>query len=139
MTLTQPKLLSMFCLAFVVCGFCGCVRRTLTIATDPQGATVTLNDEQIGTSPVSRDFTWYGDYDVVMRKEGFETLRTNVVVRTPWYEVPPIDFFFDVLWPGHIHDLHQYSFTLTPAVVPEHDEVVQRATEMREEALSDGR
>ena len=138
MTLTQPKFLSICCLLVAVCGLSGCVRRTMTISTEPQGATITLNDEQIGRSPVSRDFTWYGDYDVVIRKQGFETLHTNVVVKTPWYEVSPIDFFFDVLWPGHIHDLHEYSFTLAPSVVPEHDDLVNRATALRAEALSDG-
>src|SRR5437016_11722038 len=39
----------------------GCVRRTVTVRTDPQGAAVVLNDQHIGTSPVSVDFTWYGE------------------------------------------------------------------------------
>lgn len=139
MTPTPPKHLSICCLTVMVGCLGGCVRRTLTIATEPQGATVTLNDEQIGMSPVSRDFTWYGDYDVIIRKKGFQTLHTNVVVKTPWYEVSPIDFFFDVLWPGHIHDRHHYSFTLSPSVPLEHNELVRRATELRAQALSDDR
>jgi len=32
----------------------GCVERKLTINTEPQGALVVLNDEEIGQSPVTR-------------------------------------------------------------------------------------
>jgi len=39
----------------------GCVERKLTINTEPAGAMVTLNDEQIGESPVTVTFNWYGD------------------------------------------------------------------------------
>ncbi|MEE9296645.1 MAG: PEGA domain-containing protein [Phycisphaerae bacterium] len=113
----------------------GCVRRTLKIETEPQGAMVYLNDEEVGPTPVSRDFTWYGDYDVIIRKDGFETLQTNIVVLPPWYQIPPVDFVADVLWPATIHDVHQHSFTLDPRAAPEHDEVVAKALSLREEAL----
>ena len=115
----------------------GCVRRTLTIETEPQGAMVFLNDQEVGVTPVSTDFTWYGDYDVVLRKDGFETLHTQVMVKTPWYQVPPIDFFADVLWPWQIHDQHFARFTLNPWVAPEQEQVVQRAKELRDRALSE--
>ncbi len=118
---------------------CGCVRRTLTIETEPQGAVVFLNDEEIGPTPVSRDFTWYGDYDVVIRKENFQTVHTNIVAKAPWYQIPPLDFFFDVLWAGQIHDQHHHTFTLDPWVAPEHDELVGRALDLRERALSEDR
>ena len=47
----------------------GCVRRTIKITTEPPGARVFLNDQEVGRSEVSTDFLWYGDYDVVVRKE----------------------------------------------------------------------
>lgn len=115
----------------------GCVRRTLTIETEPAGAIVVLNDQEIGATPVSTDFIWYGDYDVAIRKKDFETLHTNIVLKAPWYQIPPIDFFTDVLWPGHIHDQRHAAFTLTPLVLPSRKEVVQRAMDLREQALLD--
>ena len=48
----------------------GCVERKLTINTKPQGALVALNDEEIGESPVTVSFNWYGDYCVRISKEG---------------------------------------------------------------------
>jgi len=126
--------------AALVCGALlasgtACVRRTLTIQTEPAGALVFLNDEEIGRSPATTDFTWYGDYDVIVRQEGYETLKTHVMVREPWYQWIPLDFFFEVLWPGQIVDARTHSFTLTPATLPERPELIDRAQAMRDQAL----
>lgn len=114
---------------------CGCVRRTLVITTEPPNARVFLNDQEIGRSAVSTDFLWYGDYDVVIRKEGYETLATDWHVDPPWYQVIPIDFFAEVLWPGQLHDIHTHHFQLEPAVVPDTEKLIGRAEELRERAL----
>ncbi|MCH7721518.1 MAG: PEGA domain-containing protein, partial [Planctomycetes bacterium] len=109
----------------------GCVRRTLTIRTVPEGGLVFLNDEEVGYSPVSIDFTWYGDYDVIVRKPGYQTLKTHLLVRQPWYQIPPIDFFAEVVWPGRIHDQHQAEFELQPESLPQVEDLIERARAMR--------
>lgn len=113
----------------------GCVRRTLTITTDPPQARVFLNDQEIGRSEVSTDFLWYGDYDVIIRKEGYQTLQTNWTIKPPWYQWIPFDFFTEVLWPGWIHDSRCEHYVLTPATTPTEGEVIERAESLREEAL----
>jgi len=130
------------CLALpaLVAGACvtaGCVRRTLTINTEPAGALVFLNDEEIGRSPVSTDFTWYGDYDVIIRHQGYETLGTHVNVPPPWYQLPPIDFVAEVLWPGHIVDARSYDFALAPAEPPDRETLIERAEALRDRALTE--
>jgi hypothetical protein len=122
-------------LIVAACSQLGCVRRTLTIRTEPSGALVFLNDEEVGRSPVTTDFTWYGDYDVILRREGCQTLQTNVNVRAPWYQVPPIDFVAEVLWPGRIVDARTYDFQLAPAEPVERAELIERAEALRERAL----
>ncbi len=42
----------------------GCVERTVTITSEPDNALVYLNDEEIGRTPVTVSFTFYGVYDV---------------------------------------------------------------------------
>lgn len=116
-------------------GSFGCVRRTLTIETEPSGAIVILNDREVGRSPVSTDFIWYGDYDVAVRKKDFKTIHTHIVLDAPWYQVPPMDFFADVLWPANIHDHRHASYTLEPQVLPSREELLERAGELRERAL----
>jgi hypothetical protein len=114
----------------------GCVRRTMKITTEPTGAKVTLNDRQIGTSPVSVDFTWYGDYSVQLEKEGYETLKTNRVVTRPWYQYAPVDFVAEVLIPARIHDERTLHFELTPeGEPPAREQLIEDAESLRQEAL----
>jgi len=113
----------------------GCVRRTITITTEPPAALVYLNDQEIGRSAVTTDFLWYGDYDVIIRKEGYKTLKTNWDIKPPWYQVIPIDFVAEVLWPGYLHDEHARHFTLEPAELPTQEELIERALETRKRAL----
>ncbi len=113
----------------------GCVRRTVTIRTDPQGARVVLNDQEVGTSPVSVDFTWYGDYDVVLRREGYETLDTHHRLHAPWYQVPPIDLVAEALVPFTIHDRQEMTFTLEPKREIARGELLEAAREIRERTL----
>lgn len=112
----------------------GCVRRTITITTEPPQALIYLNDQEIGRSATTIDFLWYGDYDVIIRKEGYKTLKTNWEIKPPWYQVMPLDFFAEVLWPGHIHDTHSRHFVLDPAQQPTQEELVKRAKETRDRA-----
>ncbi len=113
----------------------GCVRRTLTITTEPSGAMIHLNDEEVGRSTITTDFLWYGDYDVIIRKEGYQTLATHMEIKAPWYQSIPIDFFAEVLWPGNFHDRHERHFTLGLAKIPTQEELLGRAKELRTRAL----
>jgi len=121
--------------AAVLCWQAGCIRRTMTISTSPQGATVRLNHEDVGQTPVTVDFTWYGDYDLVFEKAGYETLQTHHKLNAPWYQVPPIDLFAEVFVPYTIHDHHEVSFDLAPASQPAVQDLTARAKEFRDKAL----
>ncbi|MBI4717952.1 MAG: PEGA domain-containing protein [Planctomycetes bacterium] len=114
----------------------GCVRRTMTITTEPPNALVFVNDQEVGRSEVTTDFLWYGDYDIVIRKEGYKTLVTHWKVKPPWYERIPFDFFFEVLWPGHLHDKHAQNFTLEVQELPTPQDLADRAVGVREQAMS---
>ena len=113
----------------------GCVRRTVTITTEPPHAHVFLNEQEVGISEVTTDFLWYGDYEVTVRKEGYKTLQTNWPIKPPWYQIVPFDFFAEVLWPGWLHDVRQRHFVLEPADKPTNDEVLERAEDLRAQAL----
>ena len=51
-----------------------CVRRTIEITSEPEGALVWLNDREVGRTPCSIEFTYYGRYDVRLRRDGFEPI-----------------------------------------------------------------
>jgi hypothetical protein len=115
----------------------GCVRRTLTLHTEPSGALVYLNDEEAGRSPVTVPFTWYGDYDVVVRKSGCEPLLTHTRLNPPWYQVPPFDLVAEALLPVTLHDRHERSFTLQKRRYPTTQQLLERATALRQRTLSE--
>jgi len=63
-------------------------------------------------------------------------------VWAPWFQTFPIDFFFEVLWPGKLVDEHVVTITLQPASEEEGlygeqraEEVLERAEQFRDEAL----
>ncbi len=113
----------------------GCVNRKLTINTAPQGAIVMLNDEEIGVSPVTVAFSWYGDYKIRIEKQGFETLSTHRMLKGPLYDHFPFDFFAEVLWPAQITDEYDWTFELAPYTPLERDELIRSARQMRERTI----
>jgi hypothetical protein len=122
---------AMCSLLIVVLG--GCVERKLTINTKPQGALVTLNDEEIGESPVTVNFNWYGDYCVRISKEGYETLNTHRDLKGPWYDHFPFDFFAEIVNPNRIVDSYEWTFELSPRQQIGRDELIQNANELKKQ------
>ncbi len=110
----------------------GCVERKLTINTQPQGALVVLNDEEIGASPVTVSFEWYGDYDVRISKEGYETLKTHRNLKAPWYDNFPFDLF---AWlnPERVVDEYEWTFELAPKKEISREELIQNAEELKKQ------
>lgn len=124
-------------LVFVIIGLAGgllitgCVERKLTINTEPKGARVVLNDEEIGTSPVTVGFNWYGDYAVRISKEGYETLNTHRKLKAPWYDHFPFDFFAQILNPCRIVDSYEWTFELSPKKEVSREELIQKAEKVK--------
>ena len=123
--------LTAFCLLSAMF-LCGCVERQLTINTEPQGAMVILNDEEIGVSPVTVSFEWYGDYNVRISKDGFETLDTHRKLKGPWYDGFPFDFFA-LLNPERTVDSYEWTFELAPKQEPNREELIQKAQGLKEQ------
>ncbi len=110
----------------------GCVERRLTINTKPQGAMVLLNDEEIGNSPVTVSFEWYGDYNVRVSKEGFETLKTHRKLKAPWYDGFPFDFL-TLLNPERTVDEYEWTFDLEPKKEVSREELIENAEELKKQ------
>jgi hypothetical protein len=120
-------------LMFVTVIATGCVERELTINTQPQGAIVTLNDEEIGTSPVTVSFNWYGDYCVRISKEGYETLNTHKELKGPWYDSFPFDFFAQIVSAKRTVDKYEWTFTLEEKRQNDPQELIEKAQKLREQ------
>jgi hypothetical protein len=117
--------------AGLICVGCAKVQRTMSIDTDPEGALVFMNDQEIGRTPVTRDFIWYGWYDVTIRKDGYKTLTTRARVIAPAWQWPPFDLAAEFS-PARLKDKHNLSFRLEPeGEQPTTDEMLGRAEQLR--------
>jgi len=115
----------------------GCVERRLTINTEPQGALVALNDEEIGISPVTVEFNWYGDYKVRLIKDGYEIVNTHRKLDAPPHDGFPLDFFYEVLWPGQVVDEYEWTFALNKLQPPSRQELIEASQALRKAAVQE--
>lgn len=113
----------------------GCVRRRLNVRTNPPGALVYVDNQQIGTTPCSVDFTYYGTREIRLIKPGYETLTVNQPIPTPWYEYPPLDFISENLVATKIRDNRTVTYNLAPQIVVPPQQLVDRANQLRQDAL----
>lgn len=109
----------------------GCVRRRLTIRSNPPGAMVYVDNQHVGFTPCSVDFTYYGTREIRLIKSGFETLTINQPIPTPWYQVPPLDFVSDNLVPTKIRDNRTVTYNLQPQLMMPVEEIIGRGNELR--------
>lgn len=112
----------------------GCVERTISITSEPDGALVYLNDEEVGRTPVTVPFTYYGTYDVRLEHEGYQPLWTQQRAKAPWWEAPGPDLLAEVR--PHNKTEQVWHFTMEPEAPADHDALVDRARQLRA-SLSD--
>ena len=109
----------------------GCVERRYTIRTDPPGALAIVNGEAIGTTPVSKSFTFYGDRSVRLIKEGYETKDLVQPIKAPWYDNVVTEVFTENLNPFTFRDEVEFNYKLDPARPPDPNDVISRAEAVR--------
>jgi hypothetical protein len=123
-------------LGFILCLLLGgCVRRTMVINSEPSGALVYMNGQEIGRTPIERDFTWYGTYDVQVRKEGYETLKTHSKVIAPWWQWVPFDLPAELFPLTDRHHLN-YSLKVASTQPADAETMLARSSEMEAKLLS---
>lgn len=114
----------------------GCVQRRMTIRSNPPGALVYVDDYQLGTTPVSHDFVYYGTRKIRLVKDGFETLTVRQPFPLPWYQIFPLDFVTENLLPWEIRDERVVDLAMVPAASAPPESVVARAEQARRGAGS---
>lgn len=110
---------------------CGCIEREMTIHSEPEGALVYVSNEPVGRTPVTVPFIWYGDYDIMLRKDGYETLKTHAEINAPYHQYPPLDFFVEIA-PWTVTDKRYLKFDMSEQQQVSDAELIERARGMRE-------
>lgn len=91
----------------------GCLQRTIKVTTQPAGAVVWINDNEVGRTPLETDFTFYGKFSVRIRKEGYEPIVEVKNVKAPLREQPGIDLVAEAL-PINYNHVVEWHWDLQP-------------------------
>lgn len=95
--------------------FPGCLERTLRIESDPPGARVFLDHDDVGVTPIEIPFSYGGVREfIILHEEGetkYKPIRVLQEVETVQYDVFPFDFLVEIS-PFPVEDVHVVSFKL---------------------------
>lgn len=125
------KRLLLLTLSIIVLCSGGCVERLIKVTSSPPGATVWLNDQEVGSTPLSVPFTWYGKYSVAIRKDGYESIISSRETETPLYQWPVLDFFAECILPWNFVDEHDWHYDLSELTEVDQNRLIIRAERMR--------
>ncbi len=117
-------------------GTTGCVRRRLTVRTQPPGAQVFVDDQEIGTTPCSSSFVYYGTRKVTLIKDGYRTETIYQKLNPPWYQIPPLDFVSDNLLIRELRDERVVDVQMVPQEIVPQARLLERASALRNGALT---
>lgn len=93
----------------------GCADRRLVITSTPPGASVWVNDVELGRTPLEASFVHYGTYDVRLRLDGYEPIATSASATAPWYEYVGPDLVAEAM-PWGVETRVRWNFALKPAL-----------------------
>lgn len=122
--------------ALAGCALAGCqsMHRRMTVHSDPPGAMVLVDGEERGHTPMSMDFTYYATREIMLVKDGYETLTLFQTVPTPWYQYFPLDFVSDNFLPFKVTNRHEFTYKMQPQIAPSTEHLYDVGEAMRAEA-----
>jgi hypothetical protein len=121
-------------LATAALPLCGCVRRRMMVRTNPPGASIYVDKQLIGSSPAATSYTYYATREIEAVADGYRTEKVLRTLSPPWYQIPPLDFISETLWPWELRDERIVDITLVPAQTPSGEELLARADNLRLQA-----
>ena len=93
-----------------------------------------VNGEEVGQTPVSRSFYYYGDREITFILDGYATKTLIQPIKAPWWDNLFFEFFTENLVPFNLRDEREFKYQLTPASTPRASDLRDRAEQLRSEA-----
>jgi hypothetical protein len=109
----------------------GCIERRFVVESDPPGALVLVNGRPLASTPADGHFIYYGNYTFTLTKDGYETLTVDQNIRAPWYQIPPLDFISENLYPGKLEDVRRFRYALQPSAQVNTQQLLLQAEALR--------
>jgi hypothetical protein len=108
----------------------GCLERVIHVTTEPPGALVFINDQEVGRTPLETPFRDFGTYDVRVELEGYEAISVGLDAKAPFWEWPGIDLAAEAM-PFPIRTDVRWHFDLQPETT-DPEALLERAINMRD-------
>ena len=86
--------------------------RTLRINSIPEGATVRLDDQVIGVTPIEVSFEHYGQRRLALYETGYRTYSEPLIIKAPWWARFPADLLTEVILPLGLDDVREVEIDL---------------------------
>lgn len=109
----------------------GCVQRRMIIRSQPEGAFVTIDNQQMGLTPISIPYTYFGTREVKLEKDGFKTIKVQQRLDPEWYERFPVSLVSENFAGREIRDERVMDFQLEPKTQVQENQLLQRANDLR--------
>lgn len=122
-------------LALLIFAAPGCVRRTISITSTPSEALVFVNEREIGRTPCEVDFLFYGEYDVRLKLDGYESIVGSGTASAPFWDFIGADLVSEIA-PLNLESRVEWHFTFVPAD-DNFPSLFERARSMRTAVLED--
>ncbi len=111
----------------------GCVTRRFTVNSNPPGARVIVDDKyDVGVTPASFEYTYYGTRKITLIKDGYETLTVMESIPPPVYDIFPVEFFTENFIPYEFRDERSVNFDLKPQRIVPREELLRSAEQLRQ-------
>lgn len=91
-----------------------------------------IDNHNIGITPCSTDYTYYGKRNIQLIRDGYETLNDSRWILPPWYEIPPLDVVTENVIPYELRDERIIDYQLMPQKVVPTQQLLGRAENLRQ-------
>ena len=122
-------------LALLMLAAPACVRRTIAITSTPSEALVYVNEREVGRTPCEVDFLFYGEYDVRLKLDGYESIVGSGTASAPFWDFIGADLVSEIA-PLNLESRVEWHFTFVPAD-GSFPSLFERARSMRTAVLED--
>lgn len=109
----------------------GCADRKITIRSEPEGAKVIIDSQEMGITPSTIPFTYYGTRQIILKKDGYQTYTVLAPIKPPLIHIFPFDILI-LFIPYPMKDYRILSYKLLPYQKTDVKEILKKGNELKE-------
>lgn len=109
----------------------GCVQRRLIIRSNPEGASVLIDGQSVGATPLSVPYTYSGTRDIKLERDGYKTINVQQRIDPKWYQTFPASLISENFAGREIRDERVLDFVMEPKTQVQEYRLLERANDMR--------